>query len=168
MSTTTRVISQKKLKECLHYDPETGLFTWISKVADKINIGDRAGSMKDGYRCIRIEGVRYREHRLAFIYMTGSCPEQVDHQNHIKDDNRWENLAPSTYADNNKNHPLTKRNTTGVVGVSQRKDGKYIARIYLNKKHVFLGSFSTLEEAASVRSAANKSNGFHQNHGKVQ
>lgn len=98
--------------------------------------------------------------------MTGECPEQVDHDNHVRDDNKWVNLIPSNYTENGKNHPKTRRNKTGVVGVSQRPDGKYVARIYVNKKHVFLGAFSTSHEAQEARKVANIKYGFSPNHGE--
>lgn len=151
----------------MEYNPDTGVFTWLEKIADKVVVGSEAGSKKtdSGYRIIRLFGARYRAHRLAFLYMTGRMPEQVDHMNHVRDDNRWVNLRECDYASNGKNHPKTVRNATGVVGVSQRPDGKFVARIYVNKKHLFLGAFNTLDEAAEARSDANKVYGFHENHG---
>lgn len=134
----------------------------------KCKKGTKAGSInKDsGYIFIRIDGVRYRAHRLAFIYMKGYAPAQVDHANHIRHDNRWVNLRESNYADNNKNQPLTKRNKTGVVGVSLRKDGKYVARICVKGNNIFLGAFSALNAAKEARQRANVEYNFHANHGK--
>lgn len=160
------LISQQRLKEILDYYPSTGHFFWKEKVADKVVVGTRAGSQaKNGYRFIRIAGVRYREHQLACLFMLGHFPEQVDHENHVTSDNSWGNLKPSSYAENGKNHPKTKRNSTGFVGVSQRPDGKFVARIYVSKKHVFLGSFDSLEDAAQARKQASILHGFHVNHG---
>lgn len=162
-----KMISQKKLKEILHYDPITGFFTWKVKIADKISIGQRAGSQREnGYRFIRINKIRYREHRLAYLYMTGTIPTQVDHQDHTPSNNSWDNLAPADYKSNGRNHPKTKRNATGVVGVSLRKDGRYVARIYVKNKHKWLGAFPTLEAAKQCREAANIQYNFHENHGK--
>ena len=160
-------ICQKVLKDILHYNPLTGIFTWKAKIAGKVSIGQRAGSLnkESGYRFIRIFNKRYREHRLAFLYMQGFMPEQVDHLNHKRDDNSWKNLQESNSTDNGKNHPRTKRNATGVVGVSLREDGKYIARIYVNKKHVFLGVFCDSASAKEARLRANKLHGFKDTHG---
>lgn len=160
-------ISQMKLKEVLEYCPNTGQFTWKEKVADKVNIGSRAGSLaKSGYRFIRLFGKRYREHQLACLYMLGYFPPQVDHEDHVRSNNVWGNLQPTDYAGNGKNHPKTVRNKTGAVGVSLRPDGKYIARIYVNMKHVFIGVFDDVQSAAAARAAANVQHGFHVNHGK--
>ena len=160
-------ISQTRLKEILDYNPITGIFTWKEKIADKVNVGARAGSLRsDGYRLIRLFGKKYREHQLAFLYMLGYFPPQVDHIDHNQSNNSWINLEESSYEKNGKNHPKTRRNVTGVVGVSQRPDGKYVARIYVNKKHIFLGSFDSLSDAAKAREEANIKYGFHTNHGK--
>lgn len=159
-------ITQDVLKCILQYDPISGIFTWIKKISDKTVIGKQAGSLKEGYRFIRISRKVYREHQLAFMYMRGFFPEQVDHIDHNGSNNSWKNLEESDYQKNGKNHPKTKRNSTGHVGVSQRPDGKYVARIYVDKKHKFLGSFFTIEEAIAARKQANIGFGFHKNHGR--
>ncbi len=160
------LICQKTLKEILEYDPLTGHFTWIKPIADKIKIGKRAGCLApSGYRFIRINKKRYREHHLAFLYMSGYLPEMVDHINHNPSDNSWDNLREATIKENGKNHPKTVRNKTGFVGVSQRPDDKYVARIYVNNKHIFLGAFKTFDEAKVARQQANIAYNFHPNHG---
>lgn len=92
-------------------------------------------------------------------------PTQVDHIDHNPSNNAWANLRAADYAINGKNHPKTVRNKTGFVGVSRKSDGKYVARIYANKKHVFLGSFTDIADAIAARKAAMVRYGFHYNHG---
>ncbi|MBL4753766.1 MAG: hypothetical protein JKY52_09275 [Flavobacteriales bacterium] len=79
------MITQSELKDKLHYCPDTGVFTWIKPhcMAKSISPGDRAGSTKsDGYTAINTGGINHLQHRLAFLYMTGSMPEgHVDHIN---------------------------------------------------------------------------------------
>lgn len=48
----------------------------------------------------------------------------------------------------------TKASTTGVRGVTQRKDGRYQASLTFQKKRRYLGVFKTLEEAAKARKQA--------------
>ena len=43
---------------------------------------------------------------------------------------------------------------------------KYIARIKVNRKHIYLGSYDNLEEAIKARELANINYNFHPNHGK--
>ena len=96
----------------MHYESDTGVFTWIKKscLASRITIGDIAGWIEvQGYRCIEINGDFYKLHRLTFLYMIGRLPiNQIDHINHIRNDNRWCNLREVTHKENCKNRLITK------------------------------------------------------------
>lgn len=86
-----------------------------------------------------------------------SCPEDklVDHINHNSLDNRRKNLRICTYQQNNMNVSVSKRNKSGVVGVSFHKASKkWAARIKLNKKDIWLGSFEFIEDAIKARREA--------------
>lgn len=53
-----------------------------------------------------------------------------------------------------KIHVPTKASTTGVRGVTLRKDGRYQASLTFRKKRRYLGIFLTIEEAARARKQA--------------
>ena len=56
-------------------------------------VGDIAGCLvKTGYRQIKIGNTAYLAHRLAWFYVYGEWPEQLDHINRIKTDNRLDNI----------------------------------------------------------------------------
>lgn len=60
-----------------------------------------------------------------------------------------------TYIAGIDNESINKNNTTGVRGVSYRKDrNKYRAYIKFQKKNISLGNYDTLEEAAKARRKA--------------
>ena len=164
-------LTQAKLKEVLHYDPDTGLFVWIKKTshASRIKFGQVAGTMKNGYVNITIYGTRHLAHRLACLYVNGSFPENcVDHENHVKDDNRWFNLREATHQDNMRNIALRGNNKSGINGVGWRDDlQKWHARIVNNKKSVHLGYFSNIKDAAEARKIAEHKYGYHINHGEA-
>lgn len=143
------MLTQEKLKELLHYNPETGIFTWISRPSNRVKIGDNAGCPdKDGYILIGIAGKLYKAHRLAFLYMDGKEPEcDVDHLNMVTGDNRWINLRSATRSQNNMN-----RKCKGYYFSS--KQGKYRAIIQHNYKKIDLGGFDTKEEAVSAYNSA--------------
>lgn len=44
--------------------------------------------MNTGYRKIWLEGREYPVHRLAFVYMVGEAPNEVDHIDRNKSNNR--------------------------------------------------------------------------------
>jgi hypothetical protein len=117
-----------------------------------IKIGDRAGGVgHKGYRFIKIDNQEYAEHRLAVFYMTGEWPpDQTDHRDLDKANNKWENIRPADGTQNQANRRLTKLNTTGFKGVTGRQFAgsyKYIAQISYRGTNTHLGVFETPEEA---------------------
>jgi len=144
------------LRSMLHYDPETGIFTWRSKPSKQIKIGDVAGCLGDhGYILIRLRGVLYRAHRLAWFYVYGEWPtEEVDHINGKPSDNRLCNLREATRKQNMENRGLNANNSTGFRGVTFTKRlNKFKATLRNHWKTHNLGHFETAEEAAAVVSA---------------
>ncbi len=143
-------LTQGRLKEVLHYDPETGFFTWRIK-AGRCSAGAMANSLNAaGYIQISIDGGRHYGHRLAILYVTGIWPsEQVDHINGIKGDNRWVNLRQVSPSENNHNiGRLPRHNTSGFLGVHFHKAmGRYLASITVNNKQCVIGYYGTPELA---------------------
>ena len=161
-------MTQEELHKLLEYKPITGEFFWKIKPAKQIPIGALAGyTAKNGYTFIRISGVLYYAHRLAVLYMTGAFPKHlVDHDNRVRSDNRWINLIPATYQDNQRNAGMSLNNTSGVTGVGwDKKKQRWYARITVNAKGRFLGYFDNIPDAAAARKAAERALGFHPNHG---
>jgi len=142
-------VTQEKLKRLLIYDSKTGIFTWRVRRGGKARAGDVAGSVRsDGYRAVKINSRNYQEHRLAWLYIHGTFPSnQIDHINRIRVDNRISNLRLATNMENSWN--------TSAAGVGFHKiTGKYQAYIYVRGKHIHLGLFDTVEEAATIRRGA--------------
>lgn len=158
------MITQARLKELLYYDYETGIFIWLVSKAIRIKIGSIAGALrKDGYLNIEIDYKGYLAHRLAWLYMTGEWPEnQIDHINMIKSDNRFCNLREATRNENRHNQTKFSNNTSGIKGVDWHKPNhKWRARIRLNNKLIYLGSYNDIKDAAAAYEIASK-----QYHGK--
>jgi len=157
------MINQKELKYLLNYNAETGLFTWLQRMANgKIKPGDIAGANRNGYIDITINRKIYGAHRLAWLYVYGELPtDYIDHQNGNPSDNRIENLRISTNQQNQWNQKISKNNTSGVKGVCWNKAlKKYSARISIEGKRKFLGLFESLEFAELVvNEARNKYHG---------
>ena len=152
-------LTQERLQELLHYDPETGIFTNL-KSRGRVKIGSVAGSKNpNGYIYIAIDSKKYRAHRLAWLYVHGNFPEKcLDHINEVKDDNRIVNLRLATNLENHQNQSSPRtNNTSGFNGVGWHKfSGKWLARIMANGKHKHLGYFDTAEEASAVYLAAKR------------
>lgn len=142
------------LRFLLHYDPESGVFTWrISRQGSGAKPGKIAGAIgKNGYIYIGVERARWLAHRLAFFYMTGSVPSLVDHVDGVKTNNRWSNLRAATRQMNAQNTRRPHRaNSSGFLGVSWssvNKANPWLAQIKPSGKSTKnLGFFATPEEA---------------------
>lgn len=150
-------LTQARLKELLHYDPETGVFTWAA-VVGSARPGDQASTFVNhyGYKLLRADRRSYAQHRLAWLYMTGSWPEaQVDHRNGQRDDNRWDNLRSATDAQNRQNMAKKRGTRATLQGVTWfPRDQRWMARIGLNYKSHFLGYYDTESEAHQAYLAA--------------
>ncbi len=156
-----RPMTQKRLMTLVHYSRRTGVFT--SRKSGKV-----LGSPNDaGYLVVKL-GVKYFAlHRLAWLYVYGYMPEGViDHLDHDKQNNAIHNLREVSQTDNCKNHKLSKKNTSGAVGVrwNERLE-KWTAAIKVDRKNIHLGVFDSFEEAVAARAEANIKYGFHENHG---
>lgn len=81
----------------------------------------------------------------------------VDHINRNRLDNRKENLRIVDYEINAINSGMYKSNTSGIKGVHKRKDtGKWTSHITVNHKTIWLGCYSSLEDAKQARKEAEK------------
>lgn len=116
------------------------------------------------YKRMFVNGKDYLCHRLAFLIMTGSIPDYVDHLNGDGTDNRWVNLRSATQAENNLNKKVYSCNSTGFSGVTSR-GGKFRARIRRSGVLYNIGTYETIEEAAKARKEKEMEFGFHENHG---
>jgi len=167
------MLTAEETRELLNYDPETGWLTWRFTRCSKAIGGERAGcevKKKNGYsnRQIRIHYKLYSEHVVIWLIVTGHWPtKEIDHKNHNATDNRWENLREATKIENGRNQKLSSNNSTGINGIIwDKRRSKFRAEIMVNHKHIYLGRFNTLEDAAAARREADIKYGFHENHGK--
>ena len=165
-NTYNEQVSHDALLCLLDYDPLTGVFTWLAPPGTRHDlIGSQAGNSRDNNGIvIKIDGVSYRAHRLAWFYMTGVWPQSlVDHRDGDPLNNRWSNLREASHQLNNQNQRAsTSRNIwTHFLGVSMhRASGKYEANIGISvngkKRKKYLGLFDTDAEAHAAYVAAKR------------
>jgi len=150
----SQALSAERLRELLHYDPLTGVFTRRSGWgADGRTAG---GADQRGYVIVKVGGARHKAHRLAWLYVHGEWPKHtIDHINGVKDDNRIANLrdVPQRVNSQNVRKPL-RRNGTGFLGVTRvvTSAGKtrYQAAVGAadgRRKKLHVGTYSTPEAA---------------------
>lgn len=151
-------LTQERLQHLLHYDPETGLWTWRVSMPPRGKPGAQAGYWRsDGYLVIGIHGEHYLGHVLAWFYMTGGWSEKdVDHRDTVRSNNRWANLRGATRQQTTQNARM-RNPRSQLKGAYGGKRGRWYSRIGKDGKMINLGSYRTKEEAhAAYRNAAVK------------
>lgn len=152
-------LTAERLRFLLSYDPNTGKF--IRLVGGKgFRAGFPAGDLHkaSGYAYIGIDRKRYRAHRLAWLYMTGEWPIEVDHMNGDRSDNRWGNLRLATRSQNNANGKRRSDNTSGHKGVNWvARANLWRAYVNFDGKQKHIGYFKDVDSAIAARIKAAKS-----------
>lgn len=150
------------LRETFSYGAYTGDITSrVTRTSRKK--GECADCIVGRYKMVYINGGHYYSHRVAWALFFGMEPGGfIDHIDGDRLNNRISNLRVTTHPMNMCNRPAPKHNTSGVKGVHHRRDnGKWRVTINVNRKHISLGEFTSLEEAKSVIGEAR-----HRLHGK--
>lgn len=155
-------LTAQRLRELLHYDPETGVFTWAADSGrwGRIKAGTAAGCINSlGYVVIMIDRRLYYAHRLAWLWARGVWPaELIDHINGVRHDNFLGNLRDASHSLNRQNQRQAQsHNKAGFLGVSWHKQTKkYCAGIWINGKKRHLGLFATAELAHAAYVSAKR------------
>lgn len=151
-------LTAERLRELLHYDQNTGVFTRLLKTSPTSNVGDIAGyRAKDGYHAIWLCGRTYYAHRLAWLHVHGVWPAaDIDHINGKRSDNRFTNLrdVPRSINCQNQRSPH-RRSASGVLGVS-RNNKRWMATIEVAGVVMYLGTYDTIESAHAAYVSAKR------------
>jgi hypothetical protein len=165
------IVDAVDVRNFLDYSPSDGLLTWkISKGAAKV--GRVAGCLARNARGyswlqVRISGRLYAAHRLAWMHYYGQNPDgEIDHVNQNATDNRIDNLRVVTHAENARNQPMKRTNTSGITGVYwESRTAKWRAEVKVDGKKSRLGRFENIQDAASAVVEFRAKTGFTLNHG---
>jgi HNH endonuclease len=112
---------------------------------------------KNGYWEIKVNGAAYKRHRLVFLMFRGYMPEwpnQIDHINRVKGDDRIENLRDVTPSQNMWNTDRKGRKGRGYYWNNDRQ--KWMAYIRVAGRLIYLGYFSSRAKARAAYLAAKK------------
>lgn len=153
---------QELLKQKLHYDPDTGIFTALHSHGTRVK-GEPVGYLtKDGYLVVGFNHKTPHLHRLAFLYMQGEWPTgAIDHKDGDRTNNSWDNLRVASRSTNSRNRKKNKNNTSGTTGVYFCAGrGRWDAYIHTDGKRKSLGSFMYEEDAIFARLTAEKDFGY--------
>lgn len=161
----------------LDYDAATGVLIWrdrqpwMFKAGRRLNQETQASAFAKnfagkvaftcknakGYATGAIQRQGFLAHRVAWCHATGKWPTgQIDHINHVTDDNRLSNLREATASQNMSNRrAFSGCKYSQYKGVCKAKaTGHWTAAISINGRQTHLGSFRTEIAAAKAYAAA--------------
>jgi hypothetical protein len=139
-----RLPTPERLAELFEYRESDG------RLIRRVNVrngkaGSAAGWLNsDGYRDVRVDGIRYGEHLLVWVLLRGPIPDDktIDHRDLQRARNVISNLRVASVAQNNANRPVQRSNKLGLKGVYfDKRKGKYRARIDHENRKILLGDF---------------------------
>ena len=151
----------RKLFETRRYNRDTGLFTYINNHR-RFKKDDISGNINNrGYVAIKIDGLLYYAHRLAWFIEHGENPDKIDHIDRNKTNNAISNLRNVSSVQNSQNRSISNTNTSGITGVTYKKNNRrWYASIWVNKKQIHLLSSKRKEDAVEARRKAEIEYGF--------
>ena len=182
---TTQAPSPSVLTELFKYDPETGVLTWKPRKVSWFHSSNPERDAKrwnnlyagkeaftsltaNGYRQGSVLGYRSKAHRVIIAMATGAWPEQVDHINGDKTDNRLSNLRAVDAFENMKNMKALQKKSGLPPGVTLRRtrpNYPYEVAVRVDGKQKYIGRYKTPEIAAVAYRKALKEYGYSDRHG---
>lgn len=153
-------LTQARVRELFDYRDD-GQLIWKIR-SGRAATGHVAGTMDvHGYKTVRFSGKTYKVHRLVFLWHHGFLPEEVDHVNMNRSDNRVENLRSASTSQNQANRRARSVNASGLKGVTWKpRHQKWEARIGVNGRLIYIGLFDSPEKAhAAYVEAARRHHG---------
>lgn len=160
------------------YDTETGIVTykprWFGsnptprqKQWTTMYVGKECGFLNNGYKRVNvIPGKQLYIHQIAFILMKNYIPEEVDHEDTNKLNNKWSNLRDCTHAQNTRNVKKHSHNQSGLKGVSwSKRKNRWRMDIRFNNVCYYSFHFTKEEAYAAYCEASEK---LHREFGNVQ
>jgi len=157
------------------YEYRNGKLYYIIKCGTRGKIGDAVGSVdKDNstglsYITTKINGVKYRVHRLIWIINYGEINDTkvIDHIDGNGLNNNIDNLRLTTSLENNRNAKRNKNNKSGHNGVTWYKNrSMWRVSIGNNGKQKTVGYYQNLDDAIVARKEKESEYEYHKNHNR--
>lgn len=147
----------------LYYKPR-GVSWWDTRYSGK----ECFTNLSHGYLVGTIYKVKLLKHRVLWCMRYGYWPEEIDHINGDKSDNRITNLREASRVINQRNYPKISTNTSGKTGVHfRKKEGLWVAYIGNGFGNETLGYFKSKEDAIKVREAKEAEYGYNRSSKRV-
>jgi hypothetical protein len=164
------MLTQDELSRAFYYEPCTGkLYRKERRGLREVGAPDSRREDRKKYLRLSYRNKNVYAHRVIWALAHGDIPEgmSIDHINGNGADNRLSNLRLTSHSENLKNSRLSRKNTSGALGVYWKKDVcKWVATIAINGKNKMIGAFDDIEAARLARKKADGLYGYHPNHGE--
>lgn len=168
------MLTASVLRNALSYNPKTGVFIWKEGGRGRgRKKGARAGSIKTSKgrqnRQITVNGHTHTAGYMAWLYVTGQPPPGIlERLDNDPLNDAFDNLTPSDYSTIKKSRHGSRRNTTGISGVSwrQAEGGHYAVSIGDPGRGTgqYLGRTRDFFEACCMRKSAELRLGYNTQH----
>lgn len=149
-------LSYERARELFDYCPETGQLSWKVLIQNRRN--PIATLSHYGYVVVGVDGRQHKAHRIVWVLHNGSITDDpIDHVNGFKSDNRIENLRSCASKENSRNRNPKTNSRLGILGIRQQSKRRcFEARISVNGRSVYLGTFPTIEAAEAAHRVASE------------
>ncbi len=150
MPAATQLPTKEQLDELFEY--REGALYWRKTVSALAPAGGKAGAVNGrGYFVVGLNYKKYLIHRLVWVMHGNEPVEVIDHVNGDITDNRIENLRASTHTENMCNAKRSKRNSSGVKGVSwSKRERKWMGSVWYQHKIYKTPGFDSKEDCANA------------------
>lgn len=175
--------AREVLLQLLRYEPDTGKLFWLERTPDMFADGSAASCARwnrnyagkeaftcvepRGYKCGAVFGTALKAHRVIWKMMTGDDPDVIDHANGVRSDNRWRNLSNTDAGGNARNARVRRDNTSGIAGIRRHQRITGFPCWVVTLGNEYLGLHDCIGKAIVARKQAERTNGFHENHGRA-
>lgn len=144
-------MTQAELQLYFDYSIVTGKLYWKVSLSNRTKAGAEVlGTDANGYRRVGIHGKVYLAHRIIWLLMTGTWPQQdVDHIDGRPANNAWHNLRDVCRSTNISNqHKRRPKTISPLKGAYWDKNAKrWMSQIKVAGTRRYLGYFDTPEAA---------------------
>ena len=139
---------QEYLLDQFRYDPTTGKLWWRQPKRGRRMWKSACYTNWAGYDVVCLDYQQFMAHRIIWKMMYNETPDDIDHKDQDKSNNRLDNLRDVSRSVNMLN--MKERSfKTLPKGVSDDR-GRFVARARINSVNTFIGSYGTVEEAAEA------------------
>lgn len=182
---TIELPQKELLDQLLKYDERSGKLFWLPRSPEMFEHGRRDADWRaanwnskcagkqafailspNGYLAGKLGPRRFYAHRLIWRMVFDETPDDIDHIDGNRTNNRISNLRAVDRTANNRNSQYRRRSNSGHLGVYWNQAAKkWHASISVNNQQEHIGFFDHIDDAIAARKDRERYYGFSERHG---